>query len=140
MACTLLHALMKKILTKKIVTTGLRMKVKAQYFTPHIDPALNIIRNILPPKKFYIHLRRRARRRYYVTKRRGKMTKIGNKTAKKSPFLDASTTYEVESTFKLHSEDLCKFDTDSKPLGMDNHASIQYSTSMTSRATSYCLK
>ena len=118
MACTLLH-----VLTKKIVTTGSRIKVRAQYFTPDIDPAPNIIRNILPPKTLYIHPRRRARRRHYAAKRKGKLTKLGNKTAKKYYFLNASTTYDIKATFKLHTEDLCKFDTDSKPLGIDNHVS-----------------
>ena len=37
--------------------------------------------------------------------------------------LDANTTYEVKSTFKLKPEDLYKFDSDSKSLGIDNHAS-----------------
>ena len=118
MACTLLH-----VVTKKIVTTGSRIKVRAQYFTPDIDPAPNIIRNILPPKTLYMHPRRRTRRRYYAAKRKGKLTKLDNKTAKKYYLLNTSTTYDVKATFKFDTEDLCKFDTDSKPLGIDNHAS-----------------
>ena len=110
MVCTLLH-----VLTKKIVTTGSRIKVRAQYFTPDIDPAPNIIRNILPPKTLYIHPRRRARRRYYAAKRKDKLKKLGNKTAKKYLLLNASSTYKVKSTFKLHTEDIYQFDIDSKP-------------------------
>ena len=99
------------------------MKVRSKYFTPDIDPAPNIIRNILPPKTLYIQPRIRARRRYFAAKRIGKLTKLGNKTAKKYFFLNANSTYEVNSTSKMHSEDTYKFDTDSKSLGIDNHAS-----------------
>ena len=118
MVITFLHTLMKKITAR-----GSRMKVRAKYFTLDIDPAPNITRNILPPKTLYIQPRIRARRRYFAAKRIGKLTKLGNKTAKKYFFLNANSTYEVNSTSKMHSEDTCKFDTDSKSLGIDNHAS-----------------
>ena len=118
MVVTFLHTL-----TKKITARGSRMKVRAKYFTPDIDPAPNIIRNILPPKTLYIQPRIRARRRYFEAKRKGKLTKLGNKTANKYFFLNTNSTYEVNSTSKMHSEDICKFDTDPKSLGIDNHAS-----------------
>ena len=110
MVVTFLHTLMKKIIAR-----GSRMKVRAKYFTLDIDPAPNIIRNILPPKTLYIHPRRRARRRYYAAKRKDKLKKLGNKTAKKYLLLNASSTYKVKSTFKLHTEDIYQFDIDSKP-------------------------
>ena len=118
MVVTFLHALMKKITAK-----GSRMKVRAQYFTPDIDPASNIIRNILPPKTSYIQPHIRARRRYFAAKRKGKLAKLGNRTAKKYFFLNTNSIYEVNYTFKMHTEDVCKFDTNSKPLEIDNHAS-----------------
>ena len=99
------------------------MNVRAQYFTPDIGPAPDIIRNILPPTTLYIQPRIRARRRYFAAKRKGKLTKLGNKTTKKCFFLNANSIYEVNYTFKMHTEDICKFDTDSKPLEIDNHAS-----------------
>ena len=51
------------------------------------------------------------------------MTKLGIKTAKKYFFLNTNSTDEVNSTFKMNNEDIFKFNTDSKSLGIDNHAS-----------------
>ena len=99
------------------------MKVESKNFIPNIDLVPNGIHNILPPKLFYFQRRRRAQRRYISSKIKGKLAKIGNKTTWKYIFLDANTTYEVKSTFKLKPGDLYKFDSDSKSLWVDNHAS-----------------
>ena len=92
------------------------MKVESKNFIPNIDLVPNGIHNILPPKLFYFQRRRRAQRRYISSKIKGKLAKIGNKTTWKYIFLDANTTYEVKSTFKLKPGDLYKFDSDSKSL------------------------
>ena len=111
-------------LTKKIVKTrGSGMKVKSKNFISDIYSAPNVIHNILPPKHFYFQRRRQAQRIYISSKRKGNLTKIGNKSTGKYIFLDVNTTYEVKSTFKVKPDDLYKFDSDSKSLGVDNHAS-----------------
>ena len=77
------------------------MKVKYTKFIPDIDPAPNILHNILPPKPFQFQRRKRAQRRYIVAKRKGKLTKLGNKTAREYIFLEAKTTSAIRSTVKL---------------------------------------
>ena len=119
MAFTLLQALTKKMK----ITRGSRMKVKYTKFIPDIDPAPNILHNILPPKTFQFQRRKRAQRRYIAAKRKGKLTKLGNKTVRKYIFLETQTTSAIKSTVKLKPGDLYKFDSDSKALGVDQHAS-----------------
>ena len=119
MAFTLLLALTKKMNN----TRGSRMKVKYTKFIPDIDPTPNIIHSILPNKPFQFQRRKRARRRYIAAKRKGKLTKLGNKTAIKYIFLEAKTTSATRSTVKLKPGNLYKFDSDSKALGVDQHAS-----------------
>ena len=98
------------------------MKRKMLEMTKDYDPSENNI-----AFEFKSKIKRnntKSCRKYITARKRGKLTKIGNKTRTHHTFLSAYNVVNVaSSSIKKYNERSYTFDSDSQVIGVDNHAS-----------------